>query len=195
MNGTWNRELLAIVVTVLAVCIGGWALLVEPMATKLSRLEATITEAEAKGPQFTESIVKTMADQLQGVRGRMTRIAARNGLAADSARLYTTIKAMAADRNVTLRSHNLGDIRFINADDSEAAMPLNVEVSGRYVDVATFVQDVLELDGFIRLDTISLSPITQNEESVISAVIALETLSFAIPDVLTAIQGDAAGDT
>ena len=63
MNGSPNRDFGSICVIVLAVCIGTWMMFVEPMATKLGRVEASIAEFEAGGSQFTESAVRRMANR------------------------------------------------------------------------------------------------------------------------------------
>jgi Tfp pilus assembly protein PilO len=196
MNGLIDRQLIAQVVIIVAVCAGGWMTFVEPRIDELHRLQATIAEASSNPLPMGQESIEQMADQFAKVRDRFRRIEVRNDFAGDSTRIYGLIMDLAEEHGVTVQRLDPGsDGR--SDDDEEAPVrftTLDMTIEGGYEQVAVFLEAVEALDGFIRPVTLSVTPREEEGRSFVEARFACQAVRFTLPEELTAMVGGADAD-
>ena len=66
-----------------------------------------------------------------------------------------------------------------------AATRLDMTVEGPYENVAAFLDAVVNLDAFIRADSLQLAPTKSNGKSLVSATFDCNVMSFTIDEALT----------
>jgi Tfp pilus assembly protein PilO len=197
MNHGEHRRAAAHVVIVVAVCIGGWMMLIEPKAAELARMEAAIAQRRASPAATDPAFVQKLADQAQALKARIAAIEARSELATDSSAVYRRIRALAEEHQVNLLSLNPGAARAGSA--GEGAQPLSttridLTVEGRYEPVARFIESVAAIDGFIRPASLTLSAVSRGSERLVSAQLACDAIGFTLPDSITVLKGGQSDD-
>jgi Tfp pilus assembly protein PilO len=190
MNGPLDRQLIAQIIITLALCAGGWMMIVQPQIDELHRLQATIAETRNSQVPMGEGAIEQMADELTKVRDRFRRIEARNEFAGDSTRIYGLIMDLAGEHGVTVQRLDPGsDQRSADEDAPVRVTTLDMTIEGEYEQVAMFLEAVGRLEGFIRPLTLTLTPREEEGRFFVEARFACQTLRFALPDVLTAMVG------
>lgn len=190
MNGPLDRQLIAQIIIILAICAGGWMIIVQPQIDELTRLQATIAEIRNSQVPMGEGTIEQMADELTKVRDRFRRIETRNEFAGDSTRIYGLIMDLADEHGVTVQRLDPGsDQRSADEDAPVNVTTLDMTIEGGYEQVAIFLESVEHLDGFIRPLTLTLTPREEEGRSFVEARFACQALRFALPDVLTAMVG------
>jgi Tfp pilus assembly protein PilO len=196
MNGPPDRQLIAQIIIVFALCAGSWMMLVQPQIDELHRLQATIAETHRSQVPMGEGAIEQMADELAQVRDRFRRIELRNEFAGDSTRIYGLIMDLADEHGVTVQRLDPGSDQGSD-DDEEAPIhitTLDMTIEGDYEQVAIFFEAVEQLDGFIRPLTLTLTPREEEGRAFVEARFACQALHFTLPDVLTAMVGGNDGD-
>lgn len=190
MNGPLDRQLIAQIIIILAICAGGWMMIVQPQIDELTRLQATIAEIRNSQVPMGEGTIEQMADELAKVRDRFQRIETRNEFAGDSTRIYGLIMDLADEHGVTVQRLDPGsDQRSADEDAPVNVTTLDMTIEGGYEQVAIFLESVEHLEGFIRPLTLTLTPREEEGRSFVEARFACQALRFALPDVLTAMVG------
>lgn len=190
MNGPLDRQLIAQIIIILAICAGGWMMIVQPQIDELTRLQATIAEIRNSQVPMGEGTIEQMADELAKVRDRFQRIETRNEFASDSTRIYGLIMDLADEHGVTVQRLDPGsDQRSADEDAPVRVTTLDMTIEGGYEQVAIFLESVEHLEGFIRPLTLTLTPREEEGRSFVEARFACQALRFALPDVLTAMVG------
>jgi len=196
MNGPLDRQLIAQIVIIVAVCAGGWMTFVEPNIDELHRLEATIAEASSNPLPMGQESIEQMADQFAQVRDRFRRIEVRNEFAGDSTRIYGLIMDLAEEHGVTVQRLDPGSDRRSNDEEASVRFTtLDMTIEGGYEQVAVFLEAVEELDGFIRPLTLSITPREEDGRSFVEARFACQAVRFTLPQELTAMVGGADADS
>jgi len=196
MNGPLDRQLIAQIVIILAVCAGGWMTLVEPNIDELHRLEATIADAASSPLPMGQESIEQMADQFARVRDRFRRIEVRNEFAGDSTRIYGLIMDLAEEHGVTVQRLDPGSDRRSRDEEAPVRLTtLDMTIEGGYEQVAVFLEAVEELDGFIRPLTLSITPREEDGRSFVEARFACQAVRFTLPEELTAMVGGADADS
>ena len=196
MNGPLDRQLIAQIVIIVAVCAGGWMTFVEPNIDELHRLEATIAEASSNPLPMGQESIEQMADQFARVRDRFRRIEVRNEFAGDSTRIYGLIMDLAEEHGVTVQRLDPGSDRRSNDEEASVRFTtLDMTIEGGYEQVAVFLEAVEELDGFIRPLTLSITPREEDGRSFVEARFACQAVRFTLPQELTAMVGGADADS
>ncbi|MDY7107208.1 MAG: type 4a pilus biogenesis protein PilO [Planctomycetota bacterium] len=191
MNGPLDRQLLAQLIIIVAVCAGGWMAIVQPQIDELHELQATITRARNVQTSVGEGTIEQMADELTAVRDRFRTIRARNDFADDSTRIYGLIMDLADEHGVTVQRLNPGaDQRAADEEEAVHLTTLDITVEGTYEQVARFLEAVGALDGFIRPMTLTITPRQDENRSFVEARFACQALRFALPEALTALVGE-----
>ena len=190
MNIVIDRQLVAQILIMLAICIGGWMVIVEPKLNEINKLEATITEATTNPMLTAQRSVEDMADELQSVRDRLVWIEAQNNFAGDSSQIYGLVMDLAEKHSITVQRLDPGSDR--DADDEEKTvrvMSFNMLVRGKYIQVAEFMRALEDLSAFICPMTVRLAPAEIDGRMVVEAHIDCEAVSFTMPDELAAMTG------
>jgi hypothetical protein len=189
MSSQMSRDLIAQSVIAGAVCVGGWMMFVQPKVKQCNDLEAKIEQSKSAaadtGP--TEEMVR----QVSRIRQRAAEITARSALSQDSSALYGMIMDLARTQNVRVESVRPGDV----AEQTSGKVPMavarvEINVEAPYDAVASFLEALDGLDAFLRISTVSLMPLEQDGRRVISGRIVCETISFSLPQAVTAMQDD-----
>ena len=195
MNGPLDRQLIAQIVIIVAVCAGGWMTFVEPNIDELHRLEATIAEASSSPLPMGQETIEQMADQFAQVRDRFRRIEVRNEFAGDSTRIYGLIMDLTEEHGVTVQRLDPGSDRRSNDEEAPVRFTtLDMTIEGGYEQVAVFLEAVEALDGFIRPLTLSITPREEDGRSFVEARFACQAVRFTLPQELTAMVGGADAD-
>ena len=189
MNASSSRELIVQGFIIVAVCIGGWMMFVQPKLEEVRKHEATIAEATGNPLLADREAVERMANRLSSVRDRIGEIERQNSFTSDSSQMYGLIKKCSERHGVSVKRLDPGSSR----GQAEQTGPIrvtafNMTVSGTYQRVAAFLESVNGLEGFLRPVLLRLSP-TQGEERLVEAQFSCEAVSIALPDSLTAMAG------
>ena len=196
MNGPLDRQLIAQIVIIVAVCAGGWMTFVEPNIDELHRLEATIAEASSSPLPMGQETIEQMADQFAQVRDRFRRIEVRNEFAGDSTRIYGLIMDLTEEHGVTVQRLDPGSDRRSRDEEAPVRLTtLDMTIEGGYEQVAVFLEAVEALDGFIRPLTLSITPREEDGRSFVEARFACQAVRFTLPEELTAMVGGADADS
>ena len=190
MNIVIDRQLAAQIMIMLAICVGGWMMIVEPKLNEINKLEATIAEATANPMLAAQQSVEDMADELQTVRDRLGWIEAQNNFAGDSSQIYGLVMDLAEKHSITVQRLDPRSDR--GADDEEKTvhvMGFNMMVRGEYIQVAEFMRALEGLSAFISPMTVRLAPAEIDGRTVVEARIDCESVSFMVPDELAAMAG------
>jgi Tfp pilus assembly protein PilO len=195
MSGALDRQLLAQIIIIVAVCAGGWMAIVQPQIDELHELQATIAQARSVQSSVGEGTIEQMADELTAVRDRFRAIRARNMFADDSTRIYGLIMNLADEHGITVQRLNPGaDQQATDGEEAVHVTTLDITVEGTYAQVARFMEAVGELDGFIRPLTLTITPRQDEDRSFVEARFACQALRFELPEVLTALVGEGHAD-
>ena len=184
----FDRRMVAEFFIMLAVCVGAWMMIVEPKASELRELEANIAEAERNPGAQSQGSVKHMASQLDTVRTRVRKISRQNEFGRDSSRIYGLIMSLAKEHGVTVDRLDPGSTRADQTDSMQVAS-FDMRAQGRYAAMASFLDAIENVDGFVRPVRLTLTPRGSAGDELVEARFACEALSFTMPDALTAMVG------
>jgi Tfp pilus assembly protein PilO len=190
VNVSIDRELLAQIIIIVGVCVGGWLMLVQPRIAELRELEADIATAGSAASVDAEAVVR-MADSLQrDIYAKVAAIESRNALARNSSRLYARITALADEHGVVVQRLNPGLAKHgVAFDGPYRATTFDVIVAGDYVRIAAFIDAIGSLPGFIRPSNLSIAPRDIDGEQLVEARLACDALEFRMPESLAALTG------
>jgi len=192
MNDVLTRELLAQAVIVLAICVGGWMMLVQPAAEELAKIENEIAQSRAAATGLNQDAIEKLANRMNDLRQRVQTVQRRSRLDADSSRLYGLIMKLARENGVIVRRLQPGSGREMSADGLIGRTNIEVAAEGGYEQVAAFLDAVGNLDGFIRPVSLTLTPRHGDAGGQLaSAVFSCQALSFTLSEALSEL-GDAA---
>jgi Tfp pilus assembly protein PilO len=195
MNGPLDRQLLAQLIIIVALCAGGWMMIVQPQIDELHELRATIAQARSTQTSLGEGTIEQMADELTAVRDRFRRIEARNTFADDSTQIYGLIMDLAAEHGIAVQRLDPGSNQRTGDEEEKVHITtLDITVDGGYEQVAMFLEAVGDLDGFIRPVTLTITPRQDEDRSFVEARFACQALRFALPEELTALVGERHAD-
>ncbi len=195
MNFMIDRETISQVVIILALCIGGWLLIVEPKLSELQELDAMIAQTTANPMLLAEGTFERMVGQLDDVRDRVGEILTLNSFASDSSHMYGLIMDLADQSGITVQRLDPGTSSGQKSgDDPVQVTSFDMTVEGEYENVASFLHTVDGMTGFVRPVALQLTPKQVNGRDLVEARFACEAVSFALPEVLTAMVGGSDAD-
>ncbi|UCD74644.1 MAG: hypothetical protein JSV91_12750 [Phycisphaerales bacterium] len=195
MNVTFRRDLLAQTVIVLALCIGGWMLFVQPTVEELQEVEAIIAYSRAGAAGLNQEAIEDMADRMSGLRRYVLDVRRRGRLADDSSRLYGLIMDLAQEHGVTVQSLEPGSGREMSVDGRVGRTRIEITLEGEYQQVASFLSALQNVEGFIRPTSLSLTPREKEaERQLVVARYSCEALSFTLSEALSNLAGKVDAD-
>ena len=199
MSIALDRETIAQLIIILALCVGGWMMLIEPRVDELHELQVKIREATANPLLASPDSLDDMVRQLEGVRGRLQRIRNQNQFASDSSYMYSRIMDLAEANAVTVLRLNPGSKQRDKAEAqgegaSVRVTSFDMTVTGQYESIALFLESVDDLAGFVRPVSLTLTPRQGEEGEWVEARFACEAVSFTLPEALAAMVGERDGD-
>ena len=194
MSGVVDRQMIAQVVIMLAVCVGGWMMIVEPKVEEITELEASIAEASADPALASGDNVEQLAQRMIDMRERARRIERRSALAKDSSRLYSAIMDMVAEHGVIVHRLDPASDRRMSSDDAMGVTTFNMNVEAGYEQLAKFIDALERMEGFVRPTMVTVNPVRSEGEARVEARIVCEAMHFTAPEALAALTGEGGGD-
>jgi Tfp pilus assembly protein PilO len=186
VNGSFERKLLVEIVIMLGVCFGAWMMVVQPKRARLNELHTTIAEAQSDPVHQSRLSIERMAAHLATAREDVERLRARNEIGRDSSAMYGLIMGLAKEHDVTVQRLDPGS-RSSTSDDTMDVSSFHMSVDGKYKQIAAFLDDVVNIEGFVRPGSLNLTPRGLEGSAMVSANFDCETLSFRLPDALLAM--------
>jgi Tfp pilus assembly protein PilO len=187
------RELAAQAVIVLAICIGAWIAIVKPRAAELVQLEQTIAESQTSLSAMSPETVENLQRKIASVQKRVAQINLHNQLADESSRLYGLVMDLADEHKVAVQRLQPGqELKKANSESQFASMKLDLTVEGRYESVAAFLEQITNLEAFIRPVSLQITPTTVDGTPTATAEFGCEVLSFALADPLVGLRAGVA---
>ncbi len=195
MNGMIDRKLLAECIILLVVCVGAWLMIVRPKRNQLAGLETQIAHARSDPARESRGTVEQMAARLDDVRYDVRNVIRQNELGRDSSRMYGLIMELAKLHDVSVGRLDPGDRRESGATKGITRTSFSMSVSGRFRQVAAFLEGILKIDGFVRPGSLTLAPDgVAGANALVTAQFSCQTLSFDVPSALVSIVGDGHAD-
>jgi Tfp pilus assembly protein PilO len=195
MNAAFDRQMVAQVVITLAVCLGGWMMIVEPKVEEIAELEAAIAEATSDPTLAAGAGIEELAERMAEMRDRAQRIERRSEVARDSSRLYSAIMDLVAEHGVIVHRMDPASDRRTTADDMMGVTTFNLNIEAGYQQLAGFIDAIERMDGFIRPTMISVTPVRSEGAARVEARIVCQAMHFKTPEALAALteEGNADG--
>jgi hypothetical protein len=189
MNGLPDRRILAEGIVILAACIGGWMMMVEPSARALRETEAEIEAARANPILSSRDMIVRMASRMSSVREEVRAVEERSVLGRDSSKMYGLVMQIAKAHGVTVDRLDPGGSRGARAGAPKAGpadtASFDMRLAGSYEAIASFLSGIEEMNGFVRPKSLRLTPTGDEAQPLVEAEFTFEALSFTIPPGLT----------
>ena len=187
MSVLFDREMIAQVIIILSVCVGGWWVLVNPVAQEVQALESEISQIQLEAQASASGgPVQTAADELLNVNRRFADALKRNEVAKDSSGLYSLIKDLAVDQSVTL--HLLQpDGGRADADLGTTTVQVRLLLEGRYEDLARFLDALESYPAFLRVKHLKMETRIAGDSLSIASTVIVEALSFTYGSALDSL--------
>jgi Tfp pilus assembly protein PilO len=201
-----DRHLVAQLAIVVAVCIGGWLMVVEPKVTEHHGLKAEIESGLSLASSIDQDAVQRLAGRLDEVRRRVRQIDRRGEISRDSSHLYSVVMDLAREHGVVVASLNPGVAATPNQPSRRGGAPaagaaergarevivhreLSVSISGTYENIAAFVDALQSLRGYLEIRYLSIAA-ASGRSDIVNARLTCRTVGFVLPDRLREMLGD-----
>jgi Tfp pilus assembly protein PilO len=181
-----DRDLIAQLVIILAVCVGGWMMFVQPKAAELAELETRIEAASgagANGGLSFEAVVKRMSE----MRQELIDITEKNAMSERSSELYGLIKDLAAEHGVLIQRLQPGGEGRGSKSEAFRASRIQLTAVGRYANVAELLEAIGGLPGFVRPKSLNVKPVREATTPMVSVEFTCEVLRFEFDEVLASM--------
>jgi len=195
VSGLIDRTMIAQAVITIAACIGGWLVFVEPQAVEAQQLEEEIRVGSQHAAGIDQDTVQRLAQQLEQVRSRIRTIEERGEITRDSSYLYSIIMDLARTHHVSVGSLNPGSVttargrsRGSSNDGLAVHREISVTASGRYADIAAFVDAVQSLRGYIDVQYLSVAA-ASGEPNIVNVRLTCRSVRFVLPETLRDMLG------
>lgn len=188
MSGAFDRETIVHLVIVIAVCMGGWVMVVDPMIAEVGRLEATIAEVSAQVNPDEQSNLTRIVQQLQSFHSRIEQVVTFNRLSKNPPQFYEAVMALAQEHDVEVDRLIANSIE--EGDQGSAVEQITtckITVLGDYDRVGGFLRAADALDGFLRPVALKIVPVDDAQTGQVRADLDCELLCFSLPDKLVAL--------
>ncbi len=195
MTGSIDRNLIAQILIVLAVCIGGWMMLVEPRAQELADLQRILDQSAGSEDGDSTSALERLTNRLVELRSRVQEISIANQLAGDSSNLYDRITTLAQHHGVRITNLFPGAEPQMQKDGRVGVTRIDIAVEGDYQATAQFIEAVQTMRGFVRPAALSVTPRQIDGRNIVSARLTCEILQFPLPDALLSLEGGSRHDS
>ncbi len=187
---TIDRDFLAQVVIVLAICAGAWLVVVQSRAAEVARLQGQLSEIGSTSALASQEGIEALAAKFATYKSRLQAIEQRNRVSVDTSSLYASIMRLATESQVTVHSLQPTQARDSgNRPQAVRASRLEITISGKFEDVSRFLDSVFEIDAHIRPTGLHLIPTDHGDKRIVSARFTCEILAFAVDEALASIGG------
>jgi len=182
MPTTIDRESIAQIVIVLALCIGGWLAFVEPKATRAAELQTQIRMLDqmhwSPGPAPL-----SLEPALARLETRVRNIEHGGQLTTDTAYLYQTVSSLAREHGVRVRALKPGGADRRTAGNAQHRRSFQVEADATYEQMASFLGAMQRIDGFLTPVSLVLNPTRDGDQRLVRAFLTCELYTYPVPDL------------
>jgi hypothetical protein len=193
------RDLISKGVIALALCVGGYMMLVSPAKERLveerekgAELSRRVEDAEGVRDQ-----VAALTSAFDRVRAETAAFSSMGDLARNERRLYAAVVAAAEKHRVQidqLTPSKTGAAR-VSGEDGDVAVGYQLAATGRYADIAGLVRSLQSEFGFTVVRSVSAHPRGNGDVDLVRATIETVHFSFEArrPEQaagLATVQGD-----
>jgi Tfp pilus assembly protein PilO len=168
---------------VLAVCIGGWMMLVKPKIDEVANLEGILAEhATFASSAINQQSIEAGAKRVAAMKTRLEQIESFNQLAGDSSRFYGLVMDLADAHGVQVQSLQPGSVKQSSEEKQVESTRINLTVEGTYEKIAMFLDGICNLDAFVRPQALQVSPAraSNGNAQTVEATFGCDVMSFAI---------------
>lgn len=192
MRGSIERNLLAEAVTIAALCVAAWVMVVQPLVHDLRRLEqARPVVAGALSADLTSWPASENA--LADLRRRAAEVEAYGELARDTSRLYGIITSLASASNMQIQSLQPLPIPLGRNQTGPQTTRIEIHALGAYQNAANFVDSVMNMPAFVTPRSMHIAPTQDNQgQPLVSIRFSCDLLMFTVPPSLGAAERGAA---
>lgn len=193
MSPVLDRQFFSQVVIVLAMCIGGWMMFVEPRAQELADLDAVVEQGESAADTQApdEAQMMKLLQRVKAIENRVDEIKEAGEYALNTSALYGRLTAAARAEQIELTNLVPGERRASASDKRVQVIPLTMTLRGEYEPVARFLDQISDIGGFIRPRGINIAPLRADGREQVLVRFTCEALAFDMPEALHAMEGGA----
>ncbi|MCK4871384.1 MAG: hypothetical protein KAS72_01550 [Phycisphaerales bacterium] len=190
MNSYLSRELLTHLVIAIGIVAAAHVMLIQPQRTRLAELERRIEtlQADVATPDQSRQIPEDLLVEADSVRALANEVRERNKVAEDVAQLYDQLYQLAVDHELELGPFTPRHLP--GETDEPDVLSLRIIATGRYDDVATFLNALRDLPGFCRTTSVTVRPIGDAPDALVRATISTGFLTFELPKSLAMLSED-----
>jgi hypothetical protein len=181
--------MIAQLVIITAVCVGGWVTFVQAPKQELRELESRIEIAGHAGTQLPGVPLETAVGGIGEARRRLAEIRQRNEVSRNSSQLYGLIMDLAAERDIVVRRLQPSGNQYSVDGDRISVNRIEMLVEGGFEPVAMFVEAIEQIPGFLRPSHLQVTPFQREGEHMVAAGFTCEALRFESGEVLAQLEG------
>lgn len=182
-----ERDILAHLAIVLALCIGAWMMMVEPTVRAIADERGFLADVRRSGlADLDDSSLHQITSYIDTVRSTVAQVHDRSAFAHDTTGVYSSIMVLADSNGVEVDRITPGTASNV-ADAAVSVKTADVAVRGAYADVAAFLGALDHLEGFVRVDRVVLGTIDTEAGILIEATATCDLLSVNLPPALAAM--------
>ena len=122
----------------------------------------------------------------------MIGIQTQNAFGDDTSSIYGVVKDLAQEHGVTIK--RLAPESSYTGEDGVKSAVIAVRVEARYAQVASFLDALDQIDGFLRPRSMTLHPRGEVGSAYVDTQVSYEAVSFAIPEALTMLVEEVDAD-
>lgn len=181
MQRIFDRTLLAHFAMIVAVCVGGWMMIVQPLQERAVTMQAELDESDID-PEGTEpAAVERLADRVRQIGRQAEAVRSRSRLGDNTSTLYRMIRDLAESHAVELSTL---DPQSQVRDPARGVRSRRIDVGlrGEYEAIAQFVGALQDQEGYVRVNTFTLSPSGSAASGMLQARLQCEVIGFDLPD-------------
>ena len=189
MSTKIDRQIMTQIIIIVAACVGGWMVVVDPKLSEINKLETEKARAAQNTTLADRTQIERLAKRLQKVRLRVNEIDQRNRFGRDPSQMYGLVLDLADQHGVVVRRLVADSGTGASKDDTvDQVTTFHMMAEGTYQQVAVFLNAVDKLKGFVRPVSLAIRPIRNGERAHVSGEYSWEALSFKMPKVLTTMM-------
>ncbi|MGI9015048.1 MAG: hypothetical protein ACR2GY_12490 [Phycisphaerales bacterium] len=181
------RDLVAEMLIIAALCVGGWAFFVDSRQSELAEIEAQLATVNAISTETIEHSFAQFADESRALKQLVRDVDRRNRFVADAAVLFESIMQYAREQDVVIDRLTPTISSNHTAGGAQQIARLSLSIEGSYEAITSFVAGLSELHAFIVPISIRLSPIS-DQPGRCTGLVEVGVLSFPVsPSLLAAL--------
>ena len=186
-----TRTILAHSAIAFAICVGTWMLCVKPKVDSVRKDTQALDEMKGMATSaLDQQIVADAANRMNDIRRRAAEIQAFNSVGSDTSRLYGLIMDLADAHGVRVQSLQPTAVKQSSDDAKVAITRIALSAQGEYDALGRFVEDVCELEAFVRPVSVDLTPSRMAGTTVVDVNLTCDFFKFTINPSLVSLGAE-----